>query len=151
MIDAVGYAAKHSLSRFKRFEFQRGDATDEEVSAVTKHKVSDLVGAGCMIDSCRQCARCLAGGMNYCEGPDSRLATCNGPMVSRAMARDCGNMYGKDNTFDGYSDVLVVHEVVPIDQVNDACDKAEKGEVRFRCVIEMASLKPGLESRAGAR
>ena len=31
MINAVGYAAKHSFSRLKRFEFQREDATDEEV------------------------------------------------------------------------------------------------------------------------
>ncbi len=31
MINAVGYAAKHSFSRLKRFEFQREDARDEEV------------------------------------------------------------------------------------------------------------------------
>jgi len=36
-------------------------------------------------------------------------------------------------------------EVIPIDQINDAYDKVEKGDVRFRYVIEMASLKPGLE------
>ena len=152
MINAVGYAAKHSFSRLRRFEFQREDATDEEVeievlfcgvchsdihqvknewsntvypclpgheavgrvtragSAVTKHKVGDLVGVGCMIDSCRQCAPCLAGDQNYCEGPNSWLATYNGPMVPKAMAPDGGNMYGKDNTFGGYSNVLVVRE-----------------------------------------
>jgi uncharacterized zinc-type alcohol dehydrogenase-like protein len=37
-------------------------------------------------------------------------------------------------------------ELIPIDQVNDAYDKVEKGDVRFRYVIEMASLTPGLES-----
>jgi uncharacterized zinc-type alcohol dehydrogenase-like protein len=36
-------------------------------------------------------------------------------------------------------------EVIPIDQIDDAYDKVEKGDVRFRYVIEMASLKPGLE------
>ncbi len=152
MINAVGYAAKHSFSRLKRFEFQREDAKDEEVeievlfcgvchsdihqvknewkntvypclpgheaigrvtragAAVTKHKVGDIVGVGCMIDSCRQCAPCLAGEQNYCEGSNSWLATYNGPMVPKDQAPDGGNMYGKDNTFGGYSNVLVVRE-----------------------------------------
>ena len=128
MINAVGYAAKHSFSRLERFEFQREDATAEEVeievmfcgvchsdihqvknewhttvypclpghevvgnvtragSAVTKHKVGDMVGVGCMVDSCRQCAPCLAGEENYCEGANSWLATYNGPMVPKEMA-----------------------------------------------------------------
>ena len=132
MINAVGYAAKHSFSRLERFEFQREDATAEEVeievmfcgvchsdihqvknewhttvypclpghevvgrvtragSAVTKHKVGDIVGVGCMVDSW--------------------LATYNGPMVPKEMAPGGGNMYGKDNTFGGYSNVLVVRE-----------------------------------------
>jgi len=152
MINAVGYAAKHSFSRLKRFEFQREDAKDEEVeievlfcgvchsdihqvenawsntvypclpghevvgrvtragSAVTKHRVGDLVGVSCMIDSCRQCSPCLAGDQNYCEGPNSWLATYNGPMVAKAMTPDGGNMHGKDNTFGGYSNVLMVRE-----------------------------------------
>src|ERR1700760_1082692 len=38
-------------------------------AAVTRHHVGDLVGVGCMIDSCRQCAPCRAGDENYCEGP----------------------------------------------------------------------------------
>ena len=160
MINAVGYAAKHSFSRLKRFEFQR-------------------------------------------------LAVYNGPVVPKAMAPDGRNMYGKDNTFGGYYDVIVVREdfvlripgglrpevaapmlyagvttyspmkhwgvktgsvigniadtqeildfctqhqigpdveVIPIDRMNDACDQVEKGDVRLRYVIEMASLKPGLES-----
>ena len=37
-------------------------------------------------------------------------------------------------------------EVLPIDQINEAYDKVENGEVRFRYVIEWASLKTGLES-----
>ncbi len=152
MINAVGYAAKHSFSRLERFEFQREDATAEQVeievmfcgvchsdihqvknewhntvypclpghevvgritragSAVTKHKVGDIVGVGCMVDSCRQCAPCLAGEENHCEGANSWLATYNGPMVPKEMAPGGGNMYGKDNTFGGYSNVLVVRE-----------------------------------------
>ncbi|MFJ9554299.1 NAD(P)-dependent alcohol dehydrogenase [Nocardiopsis sp. NPDC101807] len=33
---------------------------------VTAHKVGDRVGVGCMVDSCRECANCLAGAEQYC-------------------------------------------------------------------------------------
>ena len=77
---------------------------------VTRHKVGDLVGVGCMIDSCRQCEACKAGEENYCEGPNSWLATYNGPMVPAKKAPDEKNHYGRDNTFGGYSTSLVVPE-----------------------------------------
>ncbi|MGI4795241.1 MAG: alcohol dehydrogenase catalytic domain-containing protein, partial [Janthinobacterium lividum] len=78
--------------------------------AVTRHAVGDIVGVGCMIDSCRACEPCRAHEENYCEGPNSWLATYNGPMVAKAMAPTKGNMYGRDNTYGGYSSVLVVAE-----------------------------------------
>ena len=77
---------------------------------VTKHKIGDMVGVGCMIDSCRQCEPCQAGEENYCEGPNSWLATYNGPMVPAKKAPTGENQYGKDNTFGGYSTNLVVSE-----------------------------------------
>ena len=77
---------------------------------VTLHKAGDLVGVGCMIDSCRECAPCRAREENYCEGPNSWLATYNGPMKPGARARTHENMYGRDNTYGGYSDVIVVRE-----------------------------------------
>ena len=79
-------------------------------SAVTRHAVGDLVGVGCMIDSCRSCEPCQAHEENYCEGPNSWLATYNGPMVPAAQAPDGSNMYGRENTYGGYSSVLVVKE-----------------------------------------
>ncbi|MEN2740236.1 NAD(P)-dependent alcohol dehydrogenase [Microbacterium sp. X-17] len=33
---------------------------------VTKHKVGDRVGIGCMVESCRTCENCLAGEQQYC-------------------------------------------------------------------------------------
>ncbi|WP_213814590.1 NAD(P)-dependent alcohol dehydrogenase [Glaciihabitans sp. dw_435] len=33
---------------------------------VTRHKVGDRVGVGCMVNSCRECVNCLAGMANYC-------------------------------------------------------------------------------------
>jgi uncharacterized zinc-type alcohol dehydrogenase-like protein len=79
-------------------------------SAVTKHAVGDLVGVGCMIDSCRHCEPCTSGEENYCEGPNSWLATYNGPMVPAAKSPDGTNTYGRDNTYGGYSTSLVVPE-----------------------------------------
>ncbi len=79
-------------------------------ASVTRHKVGDIVGVGCMIDSCRHCAPCHEHEENYCEGPNSWLATYNGPMVPAAKAPDGKNHYGADNTYGGYSSSLVVAE-----------------------------------------
>jgi len=35
-------------------------------SDVTLHRVGDRVGVGCMVNSCRECANCIAGKQNYC-------------------------------------------------------------------------------------
>jgi uncharacterized zinc-type alcohol dehydrogenase-like protein len=35
-------------------------------SDVTKHSVGDLVGVGCMVNSCGECEQCLAGQEQYC-------------------------------------------------------------------------------------
>lgn len=35
-------------------------------SEVTLHQVGDRVGVGCMVNSCRECANCLAGQEQYC-------------------------------------------------------------------------------------
>ncbi len=78
--------------------------------AVTRHQVGDLVGVGCMMDSCRSCEACRAGEENYCEGPNSWLATYNGPMIPAKKVPDGSNMYGRDNTFGGYSTSVVVPE-----------------------------------------
>jgi uncharacterized zinc-type alcohol dehydrogenase-like protein len=78
--------------------------------AVTRHAVGDLVGVGCMIDSCGQCSPCKSGDQNYCQSPNSWLATYNGPMVPAKKAPGEENIYGVDNTFGGYSNVLVAKE-----------------------------------------
>jgi uncharacterized zinc-type alcohol dehydrogenase-like protein len=77
--------------------------------AVTRHAVGDLVGVGCMIDSCQQCPSCHDGLEQYCEGPNAFLATYNGPSKPAAMA-DGENMYGCENTYGGYSNAITVKE-----------------------------------------
>ena len=79
-------------------------------SSVTRHQVGDLVGVGCMIDSCRECEACKAGEQNYCLGPNSWLATYNGPMLPAKQSPDGTNTYGRDNTFGGYSTSITVPE-----------------------------------------
>lgn len=36
-------------------------------AAVTRHKVGDVVGVGCMVDSCGTCGTCVRGDQNYCD------------------------------------------------------------------------------------
>ena len=79
-------------------------------AGVTRHAVGDIVGVGCMVDSCGSCEPCGSGEQQYCEGPNGWLATYNGPFLPAAKAATGGNMYDRDNTYGGYSDVIVVRE-----------------------------------------
>lgn len=64
---------------------------------VTKYKVGDHVGVGCMVDSCRECNHCKEELEQYClEGNTGTYG---------AMERD-----GSAVTQGGYSDVIVVNE-----------------------------------------
>ncbi len=64
---------------------------------VTRHKVGDLVGVGCMVDSCRSCEACQANLEQYClEGPTMTYAT--------------PDRVDGSNTMGGYSDSIVVSE-----------------------------------------
>ncbi|MFE8071883.1 NAD(P)-dependent alcohol dehydrogenase [Marinobacteraceae bacterium S3BR75-40.1] len=66
-------------------------------SDVTKYKVGDRVGVGCMVDSCRHCEACESGLEQYCA--EGNTATYNG--VDR---------YDGSITFGGYSERVVVSE-----------------------------------------
>jgi len=65
--------------------------------SVTRWKVGDVVGVGCFVDSCRECAACEAGEEQYCE--NGMTPTYNG------RERD-----GKTPTFGGYSTRVTVNE-----------------------------------------
>jgi uncharacterized zinc-type alcohol dehydrogenase-like protein len=65
-------------------------------SAVTKFKVGDLAGVGCMVDSCRTCSSCKAGDEQFCE--KQLVLTYN------SKDKD-GNI-----TFGGYSNNIVVDQ-----------------------------------------
>lgn len=66
---------------------------------VHNYKIGDIVGVGCLVDSCRICNSCAEGLENYCEGPNGPTGTYNGN-----FAGTLGNTYG------GYSSKIVVDE-----------------------------------------
>lgn len=63
---------------------------------VTSHKPGDLVGVGCIVDSCQSCSECNDGLENYCDG---MIGTYNGPTPD-----------APGHTLGGYSQEVVVHE-----------------------------------------
>jgi uncharacterized zinc-type alcohol dehydrogenase-like protein len=64
---------------------------------VTHHKTGDLVGVGCLVDSCRTCPSCAEGLEQYCE--NGFVLTYNG------QDSETGEV-----TYGGYSTQLVVDE-----------------------------------------
>jgi uncharacterized zinc-type alcohol dehydrogenase-like protein len=66
-------------------------------SHVKKYAEGDIVGVGCMVDSCQECSSCKEGLEQYCE--NGFVGTYNG------QERD-----GSGYTFGGYSKQVVVHE-----------------------------------------
>jgi uncharacterized zinc-type alcohol dehydrogenase-like protein len=67
-------------------------------SEVTKHKVGDRVGVGCMVDSCGECANCQKGLEQYC-------------LKGNTGTYDDYNKYGTgERTQGGYSSHIVVTE-----------------------------------------
>lgn len=66
-------------------------------SAVTKFKVGDLVGIGCMVDSCRTCSACHEGLEQYCE--QGNTGTYN------SLDR-----HDKTPTYGGYSQTIICSE-----------------------------------------
>ena len=79
---------------------------------VTKFAVGDLVGVGCMVDSCGHCPSCDAGEEQYCE-TTGLVGTYNGP----------DTVLG-GHTFGGYSDHIVVKESFVLKVGHDEQDLA---------------------------
>ncbi|MES2438241.1 MAG: NAD(P)-dependent alcohol dehydrogenase [Verrucomicrobiota bacterium] len=73
----------------------------ESGSGVTKFNTGDVVGVGCMVDSCRSCGCCHEGEEQFCEGPVGPTMTYNG------YFKPDGTGF---NTFGGFSTHVVVNE-----------------------------------------
>ncbi|WP_439470799.1 NAD(P)-dependent alcohol dehydrogenase [Brevundimonas sp.] len=79
---------------------------------VTRFKEGDLVGVGCMVDSCRTCPSCVAGEEQYCTGAGA-VMTYNGP----------DKVLG-GHTFGGYSKHIVVDQDFVLSIGHDASQLA---------------------------
>ncbi len=66
-------------------------------SAVTKFKVGDLAGVGCLVDSCQDCPSCAEGLENYCE-------------KGQTFTYNSEDKVSGGITFGGYSQAIVVDE-----------------------------------------
>ncbi len=66
---------------------------------VENFKEGDLIGVGCMVNSCQECTPCQEDHENYCQGPKSCTLTYNG-----TKNPDGSNTYG------GYTTDMVVRE-----------------------------------------
>ena len=78
---------------------------------VSKFKVGDVVGVGCMVDSCQHCAPCADGLEQYCD--NGFTGTYNGPEQGTGA-----------NTYGGYSSHMVVRESFVLGITHDAADLA---------------------------
>jgi uncharacterized zinc-type alcohol dehydrogenase-like protein len=87
-----------------------GEVTDVGGS-VTRFKAGDIVGVGCMVDSCLSCSACREGLEQYCE--NGFTGTYNGPEQGTG-----------DNTYGGYSDRIVVREEFVLNIRHEAKDLA---------------------------
>lgn len=66
-------------------------------NGVDRFAVGDIVGVGCIIDSCQHCGSCAEGLEQYCE--NGFVGTYNGHSLG-----------GKENTYGGYSNNIVVRQ-----------------------------------------
>jgi uncharacterized zinc-type alcohol dehydrogenase-like protein len=70
-------------------------------NGVSRYSAGDIVGVGCMIDSCRQCRPCQEGEEQFCQGPHGPTLTYNGYWTPDET---------KFNTFGGFSTHIVAKE-----------------------------------------
>src|SRR6201994_4362835 len=94
---------------------------------VSKFKEGDLVGVGCMVDSCQVCAPCKAGLEQYCE--EGMTGTYNSP------DRNTG-----ENTYGGYSDQITVREEFVL-RLPDGLDPAAAAPLLCAGITTWSPLK----------
>lgn len=97
---------------------------------VNKFKVGDLVGVGCMVDSCRTCDSCEHGLEQYCE---------NGFTGTYAMEDKIGGTQ-HTNTFGGYSNLMTVDESFVL-SIPDNLDPAATAPLLCAGITTFSPLK----------
>jgi len=96
---------------------------------VTRFAEGDIVGVGCMVDSCQQCEQCMMGDEQFCTGPRSCTLTYNGPKKPDGT-----------NTYGGYSTAIVVRQEFVL-SIPDAIDPAEAAPILCAGVTTYRPMK----------
>ncbi|MDZ5602667.1 NAD(P)-dependent alcohol dehydrogenase [Pseudomonas sp. RP23018S] len=96
-------------------------------SDVTRYQVGDMVGVGCMVDSCRSCKACQADLEQYCE---------EGPTMTYATP----DRVDGSNTMGGYSSSIVVSEHFVV-RVPEGLDPAAAAPILCAGITTYSPLK----------
>ena len=96
---------------------------------VSRVSVGDVVGVGCMVNSCQTCEACTAGEEQYCSGPRGATLTYNGPTVPDGT-----------NTYGGYSTSITVREEFVL-TIPEAIDPAEAAPILCAGITTYSPLK----------
>lgn len=99
---------------------------EETGKDVKKYKKGDLVGVGCMVDSCQSCRQCKRGDEQFCEKG----------MVSTYNAKDASGAV----TYGGYSKEIVTREAFVL-KVPDNLDPAAAAPLLCAGITTYAPLK----------
>lgn len=92
-------------------------------------KTGDIVGVGCMVDSCMECSACKAGLENYCE--NGFLGTYNSNQRTPAE---------EQHTYGGYSERIVVREEFVL-RIPDNLDIAQAAPILCAGVTTYSPMK----------
>ncbi|MDQ2747915.1 MAG: NAD(P)-dependent alcohol dehydrogenase [Actinomycetota bacterium] len=106
---------------------------------VTRHAVGDVVGVGCLVDSCGECAECRDGLQNYCRA--GATGTYNSPDPHGTMPRTAG----------GYSGSIVVTQDFVV-RIPDGLDPAAAAPILCAGITMYSPLRHhdvGAGSRVG--
>ena len=104
-------------------------------SAVTTCKVGDIAGVGTMVDSCRTCANCLA---------DREQNCLNGVTFTKSLAGSVvGGIAETQHVIDYCTarNIKADIELIRAEDINRAYERVVNKDVRYRFVIDMASMK----------
>ena len=94
---------------------------------VKKFRPGDTVGVGCLVDSCRECEWCANGLEQHCQ---NGWVLIGGLPETQEMLDYCAA-----------HTITADVEVIPVQQINAAYERILKNDVKYRFVIDTASLK----------
>jgi uncharacterized zinc-type alcohol dehydrogenase-like protein len=98
-------------------------------AGVSKFKAGDLIGVGCMVNSCQTCEECKSDMEQYCTGPKGATLTYNGTTKPDGT-----------NTYGGYTTHMVVREEFAI-TIPDAMEPEYAGPIMCAGVTTFSPMK----------